>query len=265
MENADLNYNFHEIFDYIKKDKENNILISIILPMYNEEKTIREILESLPKNKSIEIIVVDDHSTDSSVKEVEEAKKYRDIALFKHKKNIGYGGALLTGIQHAKGKVVVTMDSDGQHRPEDISNLIKPILDGEADYTIGSRYIGSYYYDLPVTTRLGEAIVEKLILLFFRQKVMNNQNGFRAFNRKLLPLFKDVKYQGYAFATELILKAAINGYKIKECPIKLLNRKHGSSKIVLRKLTINLFSCLFQYYIKKFKMIFFRKCVDLSR
>ena len=97
--------------------------------------------------------------------------------------------------------------------------------------TIGSRYLGANYYDLPLITRLGEAVMEKLIQIFFKSKIMNNQNGFRAFNRKIIPLFNDTKYLDYTSATEIILKTALKGYRIKECPIKLYHRQFGSSGI----------------------------------
>jgi len=241
------------------KSKKEQYLISIIIPVYNEQNTIFSILNSLPKKDNIEIIVIDDHSNDDSVKEIEKAQQIRDIKLYKHRGNMGYGKTILTGIKISNGKVIVTMDADGQHCPEDIYTLIKPILDGEADYTIGSRYLGSYHYELPFSTRLGELLIEKLIFIFFGEKVVNNQGGFRAFDRKVYRIFKDIQYKNYAFTTELIIRAAIYGYKIKECPIKLLDRSHGKSRIILNKLTINLFSCLFRYIIIQIKMRTFKK------
>jgi len=170
---------FSELYDYINqfKHQDDKILLSIILPMYNEEHTIGDVLGNLPKGKLIEIIVVDDHSTDNSLEEINKVNGKNEIQ----------------GINNAHGRVLVTMDSDGQHSPYDILTMIKPIFDGEADYTIGSRYLGSYFYKLPVSTRLGEVLIEKLIQIFFGKKIMNNQNGFRAFNRKVIPIFKDFK------------------------------------------------------------------------
>jgi len=129
-------------------------LISIVVPVYNEEKTIKKVLEQLPKNKFVEVILIDDHSTDNSLDEINKAINVNMIKLIKHKRNLGYGSAILTGINHATGYVVVTMDSDGQHRPEDIFYLIEPIFAKNADITIGSRYCGTYNYRLPVSTRL---------------------------------------------------------------------------------------------------------------
>ena len=254
-------FKFQELYEYLNqyKLKDDQILLSIVLPVYNEEKSIKKILESLPNDSSIEIIVIDDDSTDGSVKEIQKVSDHREIKLLKHKKNRGYGGAITTGIKHVKGEVIVTMDSDGQHSPKDIIQLIKPIFEHEVDCTIGSRYLGGNYYDLPSLTRLGEAIIEKLLHIFFGQKVMNNQNGFRAFNRKLVPVFKDAKYYGFTYATEMIILTLINGCKIKECPIKVYERAYGISKISMRKLALNLLICFLRYYFRKILMLFTRK------
>ena len=150
------------------------------------------------------------------------------------------------------------MDSDGQHRPEDISNLISPILYQEADIAIGSRYKGSYDYELPLSTRLGEACLEKIIQIFFNRKICNNQSGFRAFNRKSLEVFKNIKYLDFAFATEVLLKASMKGYRIKEIPVKIIKREYGASKIILPKLFLSIISCLYIYILKKIKKIFLR-------
>ncbi len=233
------------------KEKREDYLISIVIPVYNEEKTIHAILNKLPKRDYFEIIVVDDQSTDNSIAEIQKAMKNRKIELLKNPRNMGYGQTVLRGINHAKGEIIVTMDSDGQHLPEDIYNLIKPILDDEADITIGSRYLGANYYNLKAQTRVGEALVERLIHLFFGPKIMNNQNGFRAFRKNTIRLFQNVKYPGYAFCTEVIVIAAIYKFRVKECPIRVLDRQFGSSGVKVNKLALNIFSCLLRYYIKK--------------
>ena len=252
---------FLDLYEFIDqfKSKDDRILISIILPMFNEEQTIGKVLRNLPRGNMIEIIVVDDHSQDNSLKEIERINKFNEIKVIKHDKNRGYGAAVVTGINVAQGEVIVTMDSDGQHSPYDILEMIKPILLDEADYTIGSRYLGSYFYKLPVSTRLGELLVEKLIQIFFGKKIMNNQNGFRAFNRKVITIFKNFKYEGYAFCTEQIIRATMKGFRIKECPIKVYDRKYGTSNIILTKLTVNLFSCILQYILVKLNITIFKK------
>ncbi|MFX0039519.1 MAG: glycosyltransferase family 2 protein [Promethearchaeota archaeon] len=245
------------LYNYIKnfKTEKDEILMSIVLPMYNEEKTIKKVLEELPNDGAIEIIVVNDHSNDNSLKEIKKVQLKRGIRLINNKRDRGYGNAIISGIFQATGKIIVTMDSDGQHSSDDILNMVRPILDGEADYTLGSRYKGTYFYELPILTRLGEIIVEKLIQILFGPKVMNNQTGFRAFNRKVLPVFMNTKYHGYAFCTEQILIVALAKFRIKECPIKVYRRIHGSSGIVLTKLAKSIFSCIFHYYTQKIKYV----------
>ena len=252
---------YQELYDYLRKFESNNqtVLISIILPLYNEENTIRSILENLPSNNLVEIIVIDDNSSDNSLNEIRKVKNHKNFKIIRHKENRGYGNAIVTGIGYASGEVIVNMDTDGQHSPDDIFNLVKPIFDGDADYTIGSRYLGTYYYHLPIPTRLGEVLIEKLIQLLFGIRIMNNQNGFRAFKKELVPLFSEAKFLGYAFCTELILQAKLSKYRIIERPIKVYNREYGSSGVVLRKLTLNIFACLLIYYLKKIKLNLFKK------
>lgn len=253
---------YQELYNFLSKydDKSNSILLTIILPMFNEENTVRPILDNLPEHDLIEIIVIDDCSTDNSVNEVKKVRSYKKIRLIQHKVNSGYGGTIITGIKNSNGKVIVTMDSDGQHSSMDIFQLIKPIFEQEAECTIGSRYLGRYHYKLPIITRLGELIIEKLIHIFFGTKITNNQNGFRAFNKeKIRPLFEKIKYKDFAFATEVTLLILLSGFRLKECPIILYDREYGSSKIVLSRLTIDIFSCIFRYILLKITKIFQKK------
>ncbi len=111
----------------------------------------------------IEIIIIDDHSSDNSLNEIRKVNGYNKFKIIRHLTNSGYGNAIITGMHYATGDVIVSMDTDGQHSPSDIFSLIKPIFDGEADYTIGSRYLGTYHYRLPIATRLGEVLIEKFI------------------------------------------------------------------------------------------------------
>jgi len=255
------NQEFQELIKYLEKfqNYKDQVLLSIVIPVYNEEKTIKKVLESLPNHNLVEIIVVDDHSTDNSLDEIEKIWNRKKIILLKHKRNTGYGNALLTGIKYSKGRVIITMDADGQHNPSDILSLAKPVFEGEADISVGSRYLGSYNYKLPLSTRLGEVFIEKLLQILFRKKIMNNQSGYRAFDRKIISIFKEIDFQDFAFTTEFLLQAALKNYEIKEYPIALTNRKYGTSKIILRKLLLSLITCFSIYSIKKLKSFHTRK------
>lgn len=249
-------HDFSELFKSLEdfESHKNTTILSIILPMYNEEKTIRNVLESLPDHKSIEIIVIDDKSTDNSIEEIKKVNSTNGIRILQHSKNKGYGGAITTGMRNAKGEIIVCMDSDGQHSSDDIYELIKPIIKGESDITIGSRYLGSYNYPLPLLRQIGEILAEKVLRIFFKLKVKNNQNGFRAYNRRAIKILKRALYPDYAFCTEQILKASVYGLKLKECPIKVSGRQHGTSKLTIIKLALNIFSCLLLYYFRKIEV-----------
>ena len=236
---------------FLKLKKDSNFTLSIVIPVYNEEKSIRNILNLIPHNDGIEIIVVDDGSTDKSFQEAIESDK--SIKLIKLDVNQGYGNAILTGVKNASGDIIITMDSDGQHNPNEICRLIEPIWNDKADICIGSRYLGQCNYNIPLHTRVGECIIEKTLRLFFRQKVCNNQSGYRALKRETASIFDDIKFNGFTFATEVLIKSKLKGYRVKEVPIVLEPRKYGMSKIKLAKLVITLISCFAYYFLIKLR------------
>ena len=231
-------------------------LISIVIPLYNEENSIKDILRRIPNHFRFEIIITDDGSTDNSVKCVKEVchEIKNQIKLVKHIKNQGYGAAILTGLRHAKGEIIVTMDSDGQHKPEEIPNLISPILSKKADFIVGSRYLGNCNYKVPFSTRLGEFCINKCLWLLFHQKIGNNQSGFRAFNKRTLRLFLNIRHDKFGLCTETLFKAAYNKLKIAEIPIHVDSRKYGHSKIRLFKLFTSILIYILVYSLRRFNI-----------
>ena len=236
-----------------KFKKYTNSSLSIVIPLYNEEKSIKNILNKIPNDEEIEIIVVDDGSTDKS--SVEAINSNKSIKLIRHKENQGYGNAVLTGIKNATGDIIITMDSDGQHNPNEIYRLIEPILNDKADICVGSRYLGKCSYNIPLYTRFGECVIEKTLQILFRQKISNNQSGYRALKKEIIDIYDKIKFNGFAFATEILIKSKLRSYRIKEVPIVLEPRKYGISKIRLFKLTLSLLSCITYYFLIKLKKI----------
>lgn len=244
------------LFDHTK--------ISVVLPMYNEEKTIRSVIEKIPKFPNLEIIVVDDASQDDSRDVVRQCP---DVILMCHEQNKGYGRTVMDGITRASGDIIITCDADGQHDLRDIGTLITPILDHKADLVIGSRYLGKYAYELPLTSRIGEAFIEIVLKIVFGINIQANQGGFRAFRYSSVgKIYTTGNFPGFAFATETLIRAQLAKLRIKECPIHLYNRQHGRSRVKIISLLISLVNCLWIYAIKRFcGNLLYQKMVKLIK
>lgn len=186
-----------------------------VVPAYNEEKTIREVAERTKKFVD-HVIVVDDSSTDGTF---DEAKK-AGVEVIKHEKNMGKAQALKTGFASlGECDVVITLDGDLQHLPEEIPNLIAGIEDG-ADLCIGSRFLEDSNC-MPLSNRISNKIASMLLSFLSGQKVTDPQSGFRAIKRGALEQL-ELPADRYAVEHIMILEAAKKGLKIKEIPISCI-------------------------------------------
>lgn len=204
--------------------------LAIVLPAYNEEMKIRSVLKSLPKNLpgigKIITIVVNDGSIDNTAMI---ANKYCDYCVT-HAVNLGLGGALITGIQAAKKLNVdylVTFDSDGQHSPDDIIKVLKPILDGNADAVVGSRMKDSE--NMPSIKVFGNWMFNFITYFIFQQWTTDSQSGLRAFNSKAFTQFK-LRSTGYEISSEIIGEIKRNKLKLIEVPIKSIYSRYSILK-----------------------------------
>ena len=186
-------------------------MVSLIIPACNEEKTIGEIIDRARKFVG-EIIVVDDGSTDNTRKT---ALKHRAIVI-SHGKNKGYIEALRTGFKHAGGDIFVTMDADGEHDPNDIPKLVKPILEDKADLVLGVREKISF----------SERIITWITRI--RVNVLDASTGFRAIRREIA---LKMKLKGKCTCGTFILEAAKLGARITQIKIKTRKRRYGGSRI----------------------------------
>ena len=204
-------------------------VISVVIPAYNEEKSIGEVLsKTISVMESMrtpyEIIVVDDGSTD---KTREIASKYK-VAVLSNGKNRGKGYALKKGFRHARGQIIITLDSDGSHDPKEIPKLIEPLYNG-IDIVTGSRFI----INKEATTKLnklGNKIINAIIMTLTGKYITDSQTGFRAIKRKVLQKI-NLKAQGYEIETEITVKGLKNGFKYVEIPINCKKRTDGCSKL----------------------------------
>jgi glycosyltransferase involved in cell wall biosynthesis len=189
--------------------------ISVVIPAYNEEKRLSRVLERIPVFVD-EVIVVDDGSSDGTYSSaLSFSERDPRIKAFRLEENCGKGCAMREGIKHATGDIVVFMDADGQHLPEEIEKLVKPIVEGRADLVIGARKV-EVRGKRPLLRRVSNMITTRLIRLKLGTYVYDTQSGFRAYRREFLP---EIESKGYEVETETLIKAAKMGARIAEVPV----------------------------------------------
>jgi len=223
--------------------------VLIIVPAYNEEKTIGVILGNLKALKigeiKKEIVVVNDGSGDQTAK----IAAKQNITLLNHVLNRGLGGALQTGFAYAKSRdadFVVTIDSDGQHDPKDIKKLLSPLLEGRADAVIGSRMLEGG--KMPIDRRIINYLANLVTYLLWSVWITDTQSGLRAFTinaaRKI-----DIKTNRMEVSSEFAKEIARNHFRVAEVPIRAIYTDYSRQK---GQKNANAFNILVKLLIHKF-------------
>jgi len=193
--------------------------IAIGLPTFNEEKNIASIILQLKKKYEM-VIVCDDGSNDLTASISEEM----GALVVKHKKNLGYGAAIRSLFLKAREldcDILVTFDSDGQHKISEIENVIDPIQNKEADIIIGSRFLGTIEGDIPGYRKLGIKAITNLVNSNTGKKITDSQSGFRAYNKTVLEKIIPSE-TGMGVSTEILIKANKQKFNISEVPITII-------------------------------------------
>ena len=205
----------------------------IIIPCYNEQDSIRklitQIIELVPLAK---IVVVDDSSLDLSRDIV---KSIKNVDLIELPVNLGIGGTVQAGLKYANRygyKYLVRLDGDGQHAPDYIETMLEPLVRGEADMTIGSRFVTTRGgFKSTSYRRLGIKIFTLLNRLTINRKITDSTSGYRAYNRALIE-FLDVNYPSFDYPEpEEIILLGKNRFNIKEVSVEMRGRTGGNSCI----------------------------------
>jgi glycosyltransferase involved in cell wall biosynthesis len=198
---------------------------SMIIPTLNEAESIGFVLASIPMEWVYEILVVDGGSTDATVAIAEQAG-----ARVIHESRRGYGQACHSGLMAASGEVVVFLDADGADDPRHLPELLAPVLSGQADLVLGSRLAGQMDPGaMPWVQWLGNLVSAALFRLLYRLP-LTDLSPFRAGLRdKIIGL--NLQEMTYGFPTEMIARAARQGWKIVEIPVSYHSRRGGKSKI----------------------------------
>jgi len=202
--------------------------IFVVVPAYNEEKTIAKVMLDL-MDMGFEIVVVDDGSSDDTYSIASSIIKERKKGfLCKHLLNRGLGAALRTGIEAALMEdpdVIVTFDADGQHDPQDILNVSNPITNDEADVAVGKRN----FKEMPLSKKFGNQIMNMITLIFYGIRVNDSQSGLRAFNRKAAETII-INARDYGVSSEIIGEVKRHNLRLKEVPIKTIYTDYSMTK-----------------------------------
>ena len=227
--------------------KRTDYLLSVVIPVYNELNTIGRILSRVASlNLNLELVIVDDFSTDGTRGILEQIKDLPRVKVILKEKNEGKGAALRTGFEHVEGDYVVVQDADLEYNPSDIPMLIQPLLKDEADVVYGSRFIGEEQQDESWIHRAGNAVLTGASNLFSGLNLTDMETCYKAFSREVL---KDVtiKQNRFGIEPELTAKLARRGYRFVEVPISYDSRGYDEGKKIGIKDLINAIYCIGRY------------------
>ncbi len=207
---------------------ENLMSTFVVVPAYNEEKTMGKVLDDLLRYfKRDEILVVNDGSRDGTL----EIARSRGVHVLTHLVNRGLGGALGTGLAYAvrkNGRLVITFDADGQHLISDALRVMEPVAEGRADFAVGSRLKGDVS-EMPFIKKIGNTILDVITAIFAGVYVSDSQSGLRCFNRECASKIR-ITCDRYAVSSEIIIEASKHGCSIVEVPIKAVYTEYSIKK-----------------------------------
>lgn len=220
------------------------VTLSIVIPVYNEERTIAEVTRRvwetpLQENVTREIIIVDDGSKDETVKVVKEflnQNKDKNIRLIECEKNRGKGAAIREGIKQANGKWIIIQDADMEYDPRDYNILLQPALEGYADVVYGSRFVGGNPHRILFFWHsIGNKFLTFISNAFSNLNLSDMETGYKLFRADILKSI-ELKENRFGFETEVTAKIArIPGIRIYEVGIAYYGRTYAEGKKIKAK------------------------------
>jgi len=201
----------------------------VVIPAYNEAGKIADVIKAIPKQHlNTQIVVVNDGSTDNT----EEAAKKAGAGVITFAQNRGLVEVFNAGknwaLEHG-ADIILHIDGDGQHNPENIPKLLKPILNKKAEVVVGSRFLTKNVH-ASKTKYLGNMMFSKLISMIAKQKITDAQSGFRVYTKEVAKAI-DIK-KGYTYTQQMLVQVAYHKFKIIDIPITVAKREHGKSRLI---------------------------------
>lgn len=226
-----------------------DLRISVAVPVYNEERTIEEIIRrirAVPIPK--EIVLVDDYSTDGTRAILKQMEGQPDLKIYYHEYNQGKGAALRTAFGHVTGDIVIIQDADLEYDPTEYPRLIQPIVDGRADVVYGSRFSGDVVRIHMFWHRVANGMLTLLSNIFTNLNLTDMETCYKVFRRNVL---KDIaiKQNRFGVEPELTAKIARRRCRIYEMPISYSGRDYAEGKKIGLKDAFNALYCIIRYWI----------------